>query len=407
MNRPPRPLFERRRSAAGSPDRTLSVRGRFGPLSSRSVCALLCSLLACALPAVAQNGGDRGGDRDDVTMSVEDYEPISTLRAPQHPITRARFPFVDVHAHLRAVDEADVDRLVREMDAMNMAVAVNLSGGSGERFRQIYEATAGRYPGRFVQFANVDFRGIDEPGWTERAVRQLEEDVKAGASGLKVFKNLGMFTVDSQGNRVRTDDPRIDPVWAKCGELGIPVLIHTGEPSPFWSAWDEHNERWLELKQYPNRRRDDAARFASFDQTMEEQWNVFRKHSGTRFISAHLSWLGNDLERLGRLLDEIPNMYTELGAVIAEIGRQPRQAREFLTKYQDRVLMGKDSWEPSEYHVYFRIFETADEYFDYYRKRHAHWKMYGLDLPVEVLRKIYYENALAIIPGIDRSLFER
>ena len=377
----------------------------------RVAVALLAVALALATgaPLAAQNGNANanGNDADAPAMSIEDYEPISTLHVPENPLTRSRFPFVDVHAHLRRAGDADVDRIVREMDEMNMAVAVNLSGGSGDSVRETYEKTAGRYPGRFVQFANIDFRGIDESSWTERTVRQLEEDVEAGASGLKIYKNLGMFTVDSQGRRVRTDDERIDPVWAKCGELGIPVLIHTGEPSPFWLPWDEHNERWLELKQFPNRRRDDSARFASFDQTMEEQWNVFRKHPETRFISAHLSWLGNDLARLGHLLDEIPNMYTELGAVIAELGRQPRSAREFLIKYQDRVLMGKDSWEPSEYHVYFRTFETADEYFDYYRKRHAHWKMYGLDLPDDVLRKIYYQNALAIIPGIDRSLFER
>jgi uncharacterized protein len=273
-------------------------------------------LLAVGAPGTAQNGADAAS----ATMSVEDYQPISTLRVPEHPRTRAKFPFVDVHAHLRATAEAEVGQLIAEMEAMNMATAVNLSGGSGERFRETYAATAGRHPGRFVQFANVDFRGIDEPGWAERAVSQLEEDVRAGASGLKVFKNLGMFTVDSQGNRVPTDDPRIDPVWAKCGELGIPVLIHTGEPSPFWQPWDEHNERWLELEQYPNRRRDDPTRFASFDQTMEEQFDVFRKHPGTKFISAHLAWLGNDLDRLGRLLDEIPNMYTEVGAVLAELG---------------------------------------------------------------------------------------
>ncbi|HVS14186.1 MAG TPA: amidohydrolase family protein [Thermoanaerobaculia bacterium] len=362
---------------------------------------------AATLVSMALLGAPPSAAQDGATMSLEDYEPISTLVVPEHPLTRSRFPFVDAHAHFRATSEAEVDRLIAEMDAMNMAVAVNLSGGSGERFRQTWEATAGRYPGRFVQFANVDFRGIDEPGWAERTVAQLEEDVKAGASGLKIYKNLGMLTVDAAGRRVRTDDPRIDPVWAKCGELGIPVLIHTGEPSPFWEPWDERNERWLELKQYPNRRRDDATRFASFDETMAEQHDVFRKHPGTKFISAHLSWLGNDLDRLGRLLDEIPNMYTELGAVLAELGRQPRRAREFLIRHQDRVLMGKDSWEPSEYHVYFRVLETADEYFDYYRKRHAHWKMYGLDLPDEVLRKIYYQNALTVIPGLDRSRFER
>jgi predicted TIM-barrel fold metal-dependent hydrolase len=138
---------------------------------------------------------------------------------------------------------------------------------------------------------------------------------------------------------------------------------------------------------------------------MGAQHNLFRKHPQTIFIDAHLGWLGNDLARLARLLDELPNVYTELGAVLAELGRQPRFARKFMIDYQDRVLMGKDAWAPSEYYVYFRTFETADEYFKYYRKRHAHWRIYGLDLPDRVLRKIYYENALKVIPGLDPSLF--
>ena len=138
---------------------------------------------------------------------------------------------------------------------------------------------------------------------------------------------------------------------------------------------------------------------------MGEQWNVFRAHPGTTFIAAHLAWLGGDLGRLGDLFDELPNMYAEIGAVLAELGRQPRYARQWFIEYQDRVLFGKDAWNPDEYHVYFRTLETADEYFDYYRKRHAFWKLYGLDLPDDVLRKLYSDNALRIIPGIDRSQF--
>ena len=356
---------------------------------------VLASLLAAlALPAAGQE------------MTVEAYEPRSTLKVPGGPVTRAKFPFVDAHGHLRGGDPARIDQMVKTMDELNMATFVNLSGGSGEGLKANIAATKGRYPGRFVAYANVDFSGIGQPGWGEKAAAQLETDVLAGAQGLKIYKNLSMFQTDSDGKRVAADDPRIDPVWAKAGELGIPVLIHVGEPSPFWDPWDEHNERWLELKMFPRRRRDDPARFASFEQTMGEQHNLFRNHPDTIFINAHLGWLGNDLARLGKLLDELPNVYTELGAVLAELGRQPITGAAFMEKYQDRVLMGKDSWDPIEgYHVYFRVLETRDEYFDYYRKRHAHWKMYGLGLSDEVLEKIYFGNALKIIPGLDRSLF--
>ncbi len=336
------------------------------------------------------------------TMTVDEYNPKSSLVVPGTPLTRSRFPFIDVHSHHRTPGPERVDAIIADMDAMNMAMAVNLSGGSGETLVQTIEAMKGRYPDRFVVFANLSFRDIDNPDWGDNAAAQLERDVEAGAQGLKIFKNLGMTLNDSAGNRIPTDDPRFDPVWAKAGELGIPVLIHTGDPHQFWLAQDEVNERWFELKERPGRIRP-PDRFPPWEQIMNEQWNVFRKHPGTNFIAAHLAWLGGDLGRLGRLFDELPNMHVGIGAVLAELGRQPRFAREWFIKYQDRVLFGKDSWAPDEYHVYFRTLETADEYFDYYRKRHAFWKMYGLELPDDVLRKVYYENAVRLVPGLERS----
>ncbi|HKF42572.1 MAG TPA: amidohydrolase family protein [Thermoanaerobaculia bacterium] len=338
-------------------------------------------------------------------MTVEEYEPKSTLVVPGKEVKRAKFPFIDVHNHQdRDQSEAQVARLVSDMDGLNMKVMVNLSGGQGEEFVKGLKNLKGRYPKRFVVFANLDFTGIDQPGWGEKAAAQLEKDVKAGAQGLKIFKNLGMTVKDSAGRRVPTDDPRIDPVWDKCAELGIPVLIHTAEPASFFEPQDKNNERWLELKQFPRRARP-PNEYPSWEVLIGEQHHVFRKHPKTKFIDAHLGWMGGDLARLGKLLDELPNVYTEIGAVLAEIGRQPRFAREWFLRYQDRVMFGKDIWEPSEYHVYFRVLETADEYFDYYRKRHAFWKMYGLALPDDVLKKLYYKNALRVIPGIDPSEF--
>jgi predicted TIM-barrel fold metal-dependent hydrolase len=210
--------------------------------------------------------------------------------------------------------------------------------------------------------------------------------------------------VDAAGRRIAVDDPRLDPVWAKCGELGIPVLIHTADPAPFWQPKDRDNERLYELVEIPGRHRDPASN-VPWEELIAEQHRRFRRHPETRFIAAHLGWLGNDLQRLGALLDELPNVSTEIGAVLAELGRQPRFAGQWLTRYQDRVLFGKDSWAPQEYPYYFRVLETADDYFPYYRRRHAFWKLYGLDLPDEVLRKLYYGNALRLVPGLDASRF--
>jgi predicted TIM-barrel fold metal-dependent hydrolase len=345
--------------------------------------------------------GERAAAPEDLT--VEQYEPRSTLVVSEHPVPRARFPFVDVHLHLNGRMSVDsLADIVADMDRINLAVGVNLSGGSGERLLAQIQNMETAFPGRFVVFANVDFRNIDDPEFGIRAAAQLEEDVRNGARGLKIFKGLGMRTTDASGERVPVDDPRIDPVWAKAGELGIPVLIHTADPAEFFQPHDRYNERWLELKLRPRRMRPPEP---SWEQLISEQLNVFRKHPETTFIAAHLAWMGNDLGRLGRTLDELPNMNVGLGAVIYEPGRQPRAASEFFERYQDRILMGKDSWAPDEYPVYFRVLETADEYFDYYRRYHAFWKMYGLELPDEVLRKVYYENALRIIPGLDRSAF--
>lgn len=343
----------------------------------------------------------------EMTMDFEEYEPTSTLVVPEHMVYEAKFPFIDVHNHQWRMATQDNAAVAEEMDKLNMAAMVNLSGRQGSALKEMVDVSSQQAPGRFIVFANLDFNGIDDPDWTERTVSQLEQDVKNGANGLKIFKNLGLTVLDSKGERVHTDDPRLDPVWAKAGELGIPVLIHTGEPAVFWAPIDEKNERWLEMKQFPDRHRGDTTRYPSWDVIMSEQWNVFRKHPETKFINAHLGWMANDLDRLGRHLDEFPNVYSEIGAVIAELGRQPRHAKEFFIKYQDRLLFGKDTWRPEEYYLYFRVLETEDEYFDYFRRRHAFWKMYGLGLPDEVLKKLYYKNALVVIPNIDRSLLPK
>ena len=371
---------------------------------ARTGAAVVIMLGAAGSLAAQERGGPPPVPPDNSPpMTIEAYDPRSTLVVPENPVTRAGFPFVDVHLHLDAtMPRARLDQLVRDMDALNLAVGVNLSGGSGPRLARQVEAFEAAYPGRFVVFANVDFGDIADPEFGALAAARLEADFEAGARGLKIFKSLGLQITDAAGERVPVDDPRLDPIWARAGELGIPVLIHSADPAEFWEPMDENNERWLELRLRPRRRQTGPP---SFEQVLGEQLNMFRRHPETTFIAAHLAWLGHDLGRLGRTLDEIPNMNVGLGAVIYEPGRQPRFAREFFINYQDRILMGKDSWAPDEYPTYFRVLESSDEYFPYYRKYHAFWRMYGLDLPDEVLRKVYFENALRIIPDIDRSRF--
>lgn len=341
----------------------------------------------------------------DITIDFESYDPPSTLVVPENPIDYAKFPFIDVHSHHWRMAEQDLDKLISEMDSMNMKIIVNLSGRGGERLKAMTDNIKKYgHEDRIMVFTNIELRSIDEPDWAENTVKQIEYDYNNGARGLKIYKSQGMTNQDKDGNRIKINDPRIGPVWDKCGELGMPILIHSADPKPFWMPHDSLNERWLELKLRPGRKRG-PDNPASWETIIAEQHDLFKSHPNTNFIAAHMGWYPNDLKKLGELLDEIPNMYVEIGAVIAELGRQPRMANKFFEKYQDRVLFGKDSYRPEEYPTYFRVLESADEYFPYYKRYHAFWKMYGLDLPDHILKKLYYKNALKLIPDLDASLF--
>ena len=337
-------------------------------------------------------------------VTFENYNPISTLVVPGKIIKRAKFPFIDVHGHQYRMATSDMAPVIAAMDTLNLQTMVNLSGRTGDDLVKALANGNTNYPGRFVLFCNINFEGAGTQSWIEKTVAQLEADVNAGAVGLKVYKSLGLRNKDAAGNRLAIDDVRLDPIWAKCGELGIPVLIHSADPKPFWDDFDGDNERWLELKTRPNRKRS-ATNPVPWEQIIQEQHNMFKKHKKTTFINAHMGWFANDLGRLGNLLDEMPNMNVGIGAIIAELGRQPRFAKAFFEKYQDRILFGKDSWKPEEFPTYFRVLESADEYFPYHKKYHAFWPMYGLDLSDEVLKKVYYKNALRIVPGIDKTKF--
>lgn len=367
---------------------------------------LVILLLSSAVTAQTEKG----------RIDFESYNPPSTLVVPEHPLKRAKFPFIDVHNHQPNMQTQDLTKLLAQMDSLNMQVMVNLSGKGYRMNNGVFDVNDHSYLissinaaqkaslNRLIVFTNISFSNIDDADWPKKAVAQLEADIKAGAKGLKVFKNLGFAYKDRKGNLLRVDDPRLDPVWEKCGQLGIPVLIHTADPKQFWEDAGPENERWLELLTQPGRKRSSTDP-VPWEELIRQQHNVFKKHPKTTFIAAHFGWFANDLDHLGKLLDEMPNMHIEFGAIIAELGRQPRRAKQFFEKYQDRILFGKDSWVPSEYTTYFRVLETEDEYFPYHKKYHAYWKMYGIGLSDDILKKIYYKNAIRLIPGIDNKQF--
>lgn len=341
--------------------------------------------------------------------SIVDYRPHSTLVVPAHPVPRAKFPAIDYHGHPRGRlgSVEGIASLVSELDALNIRVIVVAENISGERLtRTLNVVRASPHKDRMRILTGIDFQNVG-PGWADKAIRQLEADLKAGAVGVgELDKGFGLRVRKPDGSRLHLDDPELDPVWEACARLKVPVFIHTGDPAEFFQPIDLHNERWLELALFPNRRYP-ADQFPSFEELMAERDRLFKKHPKTTFVAAHMGWHANDLARLGRLLDAAPNVYTEVGAVLYDIGRQPRVAHDFFIKYQDRLLFGKDTFEPEEYPYYWRVFETKDDYFDYYRGYHAFWKLYGIDLPDAVLQKLYFRNALAITPGLPQSRWPR
>jgi predicted TIM-barrel fold metal-dependent hydrolase len=369
---------------------------------------LVLIFFAAAAGTAQQPPGQRGRGSREPEMrppSIREYKPRSTLVVPEHQVPRAKFPVVDIHGHPPALtsDEA-IGRVAAAMDPLNLQVMVKTGGQGGDLQQQLAAIRASRHRDRFALFTNIGFRDVG-PGFGAKAAAQLEADIKAGAVGLgEIMKGFGLTVRRTDGARLKLDDPELDPIWQTAARLNIPVFIHTGDPAEFFQPLDYNNERWLEMALFPDRRFFDRSRFPAFDELMAERDRLLAKHPKTTFILAHLGWHAQDLGRLGRMMDKMPNVHAEVGAILYDIGRQPRTAREFFIKYQDRLLFGKDSFEPDEYPYYWRVFETNDEYFDYYRDYHAFWKLYGIGLPDEVLRKVYYANAMRLVPGLPRIM---
>jgi predicted TIM-barrel fold metal-dependent hydrolase len=328
---------------------------------------------------------------------LKPYDPTPALVTRETRVDKAKFPATDIHAHWPASVEPAA--LLKAMDDLGVERSVNLSGGFGaglDRMLSRYHDTA---PGRLVVFANLDLSRIDEPAFAADHVDMLERTKPKGMAGLKIFKNLGLTLTDRTGRVVPVDDPRLDPIWAACGRLRIPVLIHSADPSAFFQPIDERNERWLQLKRHPDWSFY-GPQFPAREEVLAQRDRVIARHPQTTFIGAHLGDNAEDLAALARRLERYPNFVVDLSAREAELGRQPYTARRFLIRWQDRVLFGTDRYpgrqDQPRHRLYYRLLETADEYFRYYDHPFpptGEWRVHGLYLPDGVLKKIYQSNA--------------
>jgi predicted TIM-barrel fold metal-dependent hydrolase len=344
-------------------------------------------------------------------LPLRAYRPRAAVRLPRHVVPRARFPVVDVHNHLGRWltpngdwAAGDVPALLADMASCNVDAIVNLDGRWGDELQANLDRYDHAYPGRFATFCHLGWNTLSQSGWPERIVGELRASAAAGAMGVKVWKDLGLGLRDERGELLLPDDERLAEVWETAGELGMPIVIHVADPVAFFDAVDERNERLEELLVHPEWSFADP-RFPRFERLIEALENVVASHPATTFIGAHVGCFAEDLAWVGRMLSTYPNFHVDIAARIAELGRQPRAARRLFMEHPDHVLFGIDLFppDPADYAIHFRFLETDDEYFDYATDDvppEGRWTISGLDLPDDVLRKVYGSNALRLIPGL-------
>lgn len=376
---------------------------------------VLCTMLSCS--SSREPASSAAGNAGFTPSPQQTAMPTTLLIVKQTEVTRAKYPAIDFHFHGRSLKTPeDYGGLVRTMDEVGVAMIANMDGGFGETFDQTLKRME-PFRDRFIPFARLNWEGIHEPGWPERTVAELERCFREGAQGLKISKRLGLALQNPDGSYIHTDDSRLDGVWQLCARLKKPVMMHVSDPVARFHPVGPENERY-EAGMW----RDNAegnyhdTGHPHYDEIFEHREAMLQKHPGTTFVMAHVASMGWNLARVSQLLDKHSNVHVEISARLQELGRQPYSARAFLIKYQDRVLFGSDgnpTREPDQFwRPHWRFLESDDEYFDHPAQMlsplgaplQGRWKIFGVFLPDEVLRKIYYENALKFLPASRQAM---
>jgi predicted TIM-barrel fold metal-dependent hydrolase len=369
-------------------------------------------------------------------LDLRDYQPTSMLHAHATRVERARYPVIDIHTHItvssRVVNGVSLaperkvlgtpDELIPLMDRKNIRSMVNLTGGFGAGLAKTVANYDKSYRDRFYTFTEPSYARFLEPGYPQLQAQAIEQAHRDGARGLKILKTLGLYLRENitTGTLVKIDDPRFDPMWDICAKLNMPVAIHVSDPVAFFTPTDRFNERYEELNNHPDWSFY-GHDFPSNAELLEARNRMIARHPGTRFIVLHVGNFAENLENVAENLDRFPNMNVDIAARIGELGRQPRASRAFFDKYQDRILFGTDAtphgdefpqqvFNDALYEIYYRFLETDDEYFDYAPAKvppQGRWRIYGINLPDAILRKVYIENAARelrlTLPGGDAA----
>jgi predicted TIM-barrel fold metal-dependent hydrolase len=333
----------------------------------------------------------------DSDLRLSDYAPRTKLRVVAHVIEQPRFPVIDYHCHL---DAQSPQAVMEIMDACGVEKIVNITMRTGQEAIDSIDRFHRATPDRFATIGWMDWSGIERSDFIQLSLDRLDRLVEHGACGIKFWKDLGLTVRDASGALLRVDDERLAPIFDKAAELNIPVVFHTADPDAFFDPVDGYNERYEELVAHPD------WSFSGLPVTkaslLEQRDRVIARHPKTTFVGAHLAESSEDLGYVAKLLERNPNLYVDISARTAELGRQPYTAREFMVKFADRILFGTDLVPDVEmYRLHYRFLETADEYFEYpsHASRQGRWSIYGLFLPADVLEKVYRANALKLLPA--------
>jgi predicted TIM-barrel fold metal-dependent hydrolase len=355
-------------------------------------------------------------------LALAQYQPVSMLHLKETHVPRARYPVIDFHTHLtfsvQVVNGVSLgaertivgqsEELLPVMERRNILALTNLTGGFAAGLQSTVAQYDKRFPTRFYTFTEPSYNLFQQPNYPQLQADAILAAHQSGARGLKILKTLGLSLREqtTTGNLVKVDDPRFDPMWEACGGTGMPVAIHVSDPLAFFTPTDRFNERYEELNNHPDWSYSRPG-FPSNAEILEARNRVFARHPKTNFVALHVGNCAEDLESVSQNLDRFPNMHVDIAARLNELGRQPRAARRFFDKYQDRIVFGTDAtphgdkfpqqvFNDSLYEIYFRFLETDDEYFDYApapTPPQGRWKISGIDLPDELLHKIYNQNA--------------
>lgn len=359
-------------------------------------------------------------------LDLSEFEPRSMLQVKRTTVERARFPVVDVHAHMcfsaTVVNGVHLaaerqylgtpEEMIPVMDRKNVQMMNNLTGGFGEGLEEVVARYDKAHPGRFCAFTEPSYGEFLHPDYPRLQAEAIENAKRSGAKGLKLLKTLGLFLRENivTGELVTIDDPRFDPMWETCAALQMPVGIHVSDPVAFFTPTDRFNERFEELNNHPDWSFYGKG-FPSNEELLASRDRLFARHPRTQFIALHCGNFAENLAHVSASLDRFPNMTVDIAARVGELGRQPRAARAFFEKYQDRILFGTDAVPhgheyPQQlfcdelYEIYYRFLETGDEYFDYAPAKtppQGRWQISGVCLPDAVLKKVYSENAARVL----------